>query len=344
MSRKKRIYNAIVGCILFICIVGTVCFYEYQGREKKEVAQVEIAQKFIQVLESEKVKTELNEIHKKAETLYKQIQELKQGVAGLFKDDEKSDLTDEVTRETIDYLKKQTEEITLQKAVQENLQKDIEKAYQLIEKKEQELKAQQQREQAERKKAESTVSTDSSNNQLIVERMNLSNQTNQIVTVVASGSSAIVTFWQKSNAGWGQVFSTYGQVGSQGVGPADEYHSYTPRGAYSLGFAFGTNNPGTSLNFRQITSSSYWISNVDDPDYNTWQEREYSSSADEHLASYSSAYQYAVVINYNTACVRGGGSAFFLHCGNGSATAGCVAIPTNYMRQALQLLQPGVYS
>lgn len=82
---------------------------------------------------------------------------------------------------------------------------------------------------------------------------------------------------------------------------------------------------------------------MDDPNYNTWQERDFSASVDEHLASYSSAYQYAVVINYNTACVKGGGSAFFLHCGGGSPTAGCVAIPTGYMRQALQTLQSGAY-
>jgi L,D-peptidoglycan transpeptidase YkuD (ErfK/YbiS/YcfS/YnhG family) len=177
----------------------------------------------------------------------------------------------------------------------------------------------------------------------IVAKMNLASRTSQIITVVASGTSAQVKFWEKSGGTWKQVFSTYGKVGSQGVGSADEYHSRTPRGAYSLGFAFGTSNPGTSLAFRHITNRSYWISNVKDSQYNTWQERNSSSSADEHMASYPTQYRYGVVINYNTARIKGAGSGFFLHCSNGAPTAGCIAIPTNQMATVLQKLHSGAY-
>lgn len=180
-------------------------------------------------------------------------------------------------------------------------------------------------------------------NQPVVAKMNLASRTNQIITVVASGSSANVKFWEKSNGSWKQVFNVNGRVGSQGVGAADENHSRTPRGAYSLGHAFGTSNPGTSLSFRQITNRSYWISNVNDPQYNTWQERSSSNRADEHMASYPTQYRYGVVINYNTARTPGAGSGFFLHCSNGAATAGCVAIPTENMRTVLQKLNGGAY-
>lgn len=180
-------------------------------------------------------------------------------------------------------------------------------------------------------------------NQPVVAKMNLASRTNQIITVVASGSSANVKFWEKSNGSWKQVFNVNGRVGSQGVGSADENHSRTPRGAYSLGHAFGTSNPGTSLSFRQITNRSYWISNVNDPQYNTWQERSSSNRADEHMASYPTQYRYGVVINYNTARTPGAGSGFFLHCSNGAATAGCVAIPTESMRTVLQKLHGGAY-
>ncbi|WP_376699185.1 L,D-transpeptidase family protein, partial [Listeria booriae] len=173
--------------------------------------------------------------------------------------------------------------------------------------------------------------------------MRLASRTNQIITVVASGSSAQVKFWEKSGSTWKQVFATSGRVGSQGVGSADEYHSRTPRGAYSLGFAFGTSNPGTSLSFRQITNKSYWISNVNDSQYNTWQERNSSNKADERMASYPTQYRYGVVINYNTARTKGAGSGFFLHCSNGAATAGCVAIPTSNMATVLQKLHSGAY-
>ncbi|EPD3870773.1 TPA_asm: S-layer protein [Listeria monocytogenes] len=189
----------------------------------------------------------------------------------------------------------------------------------------------------------SSNSSDSTANQPTVAKMNLASRTNQIITVVASGSSAQVKFWEKTGGSWKQVFSTYGNVGSQGVGSADEYHSRTPRGAYSLGFAFGTSNPGTNLSFRKITNRSYWISNVNDSQYNTWQERNSSNKADEHMASYPTQYKYGVVINYNTGRTKGAGSGFFLHCSNGAPTAGCVAIPTSHMATVLQKLHSGAY-
>lgn len=191
--------------------------------------------------------------------------------------------------------------------------------------------------------ASSSGSSNSNANQPTVSKMNLASRTTQIITVVASGSSAQVKFWEKTSGSWKQVFSTYGNVGSQGVGSADEYHSRTPRGAYSLGFAFGTSNPGTSLSFRQITNKSYWISNVNDSQYNTWQERNSSNKADEHMASYPTQYKYGVVINYNTARTKGAGSGFFLHCSNGAPTAGCVAIPTSHMATVLKKLHGGAY-
>ncbi|HHW4424964.1 TPA: toxin Cry1Ac domain D-VI-related protein [Listeria monocytogenes] len=189
----------------------------------------------------------------------------------------------------------------------------------------------------------SSSGSNSNTNQPTVAKMRLASRTNQIITVVASGSSAQVKFWEKSGSTWKQVFATSGRVGSQGVGSADEYHSRTPRGAYSLGFAFGTSNPGTSLSFRQITNKSYWISNVNDSQYNTWQERNSSNKADERMASYPTQYRYGVVINYNTARTKGAGSGFFLHCSNGAATAGCVAIPTSNMATVLQKLHSGAY-
>ncbi|MGF2716608.1 L,D-transpeptidase family protein, partial [Bacillus cereus] len=169
-------------------------------------------------------------------------------------------------------------------------------------------------------------------------------RTNQIVAVVAQGSSAKVTFLEKQNGKWEEQFTTNGFVGSQGVGQASETVSRTPRGAHSLGFAFGTSNPGTNLPFRQITQNSYWISNVNDDQYNTWQERDSSSPKDEHMINERVAYKYGIVINYNTSNpVKGGGSGFFLHVSNGSPTAGCVSVPQDKMVQLMQRLHGGAY-
>ncbi|EIY6893198.1 L,D-transpeptidase family protein [Listeria seeligeri] len=178
-------------------------------------------------------------------------------------------------------------------------------------------------------------------NQPIVAKMSLAQRSNQIITVVASGSSAQVKLWEKSNGTWKQSLSTYGHVGSQGVGTGSEYASRTPRGAYGLSFAFGTHNPGTKLGFKQITKNSYWISNVKDSQYNTWQERSSSSSKDEHLADYPTQYEYAMALNYNHGV--GGGSAIFLHVDNGRATAGCISVPRSTMLQLMKTIRSGAY-
>lgn len=165
--------------------------------------------------------------------------------------------------------------------------------------------------------------------------------TDQIVGVVANGSSATVYLFEKNNGQWQTILTTSGHVGSMGVGAASETVSRTPKGSYSLGFAFGTSNPGTQLPFRAITPNSYWISDVNDSAYNTWQERSSSSSADEHLSDYPVQYQYAIVINYNNGV--GGGSGFFLHCDNGIPTAGCVSVPTGTMATLMQRIHSGAH-
>ncbi|MCQ6280414.1 hypothetical protein [Bacillus sp. EB600] len=111
-----------------------------------------------------------------------------------------------------------------------------------------------------------------------------------------------------------------------------------------LGFAFGQSNPGTKLPFRQITPTSYWISDVNSNLYNTWQEGEFTGSGNEHLADYANMqYYYVIVINYNTNAVKGAGSAFFLHVSNGHPTAGYVSVPKSIMEQLMKRIHSGAY-
>ncbi|MBC1521581.1 GW domain-containing glycosaminoglycan-binding protein [Listeria aquatica] len=161
-------------------------------------------------------------------------------------------------------------------------------------------------------------------------------KTSQILTVVGSGANATITYWEKAYGVWNTKFTVNGHVGKQGIGKASETKSYTPKGSYKLGFSFGTSNPGSLSTFRKITNKSYWISTVNSAYYNTWREFKVSS-ADEHLASYKTQYQYARVINYNTSpVIKGAGSAFFLHVDNGKPTAGCVSIPKSAMIRVLK--------
>ncbi|MBM7095473.1 SH3 domain-containing protein [Bacillus sp. H-16] len=179
-----------------------------------------------------------------------------------------------------------------------------------------------------------------------VARTKTASNTDQILTVVSTGGgSAKVEYWKKSGGTWNKEMSTNGFVGSNGVSANKvEGDRKAPTGAYRLGFAFGTENPGTKKSFRQITDNSYWISNVNDPEYNTWQERESSHAHDEHLIKYRDQYKYAMVINYNTHNpVSGKGSAIFLHISNGTPTLGCVSVPEAQMRMLMQELGDNAY-
>ena len=100
----------------------------------------------------------------------------------------------------------------------------------------------------------------------LVSGMKISNHTNQILLVNANrGSSAQVELWSKTNGTWAVTKSMNGYVGSLGVGAPREYVPRTPQGPYTLGFAFGMGpNPGTKLNYRQITPYSYWIGDKTD--------------------------------------------------------------------------------
>ncbi|WP_313469060.1 L,D-transpeptidase family protein [Carnobacterium sp.] len=157
-----------------------------------------------------------------------------------------------------------------------------------------------------------------------------SQSTDQILGVVANGSSSTVYLFEKNGSQWETVLSIPGRVGYNGVGSSYEGSGRTPKGAYQLGFAFGTGpNPGTNLAYKQITGNSYWISNPDDSQYNTWQERSSSSSLDEHMSDYPTQYKYGITLNYNNGV--NGGSAFFVHVNGNGATAGCISVSESTM-------------
>lgn len=136
-------------------------------------------------------------------------------------------------------------------------------------------------------------------------------------------------------------------VGSQGVGRASESRSRTPAGVFTLTEAFGRlPNPGTDLPYRKVGLSSWWVSDVDSPLYNTFQRCRpgadcgFSQAASEQLGAIS-VYSHAVVIDYNRDPVRTGrGSAFFLHVTDGRPTAGCVAIDSRALVRVMRWLKP----
>ena len=171
-------------------------------------------------------------------------------------------------------------------------------------------------------------------------------RTDQIVLVVDHELS----FWQKGTDGqFSRVFYSYCGYGRSGfTSPAErvEGDGSTPIGSYPLTYAFGiASNPGTSMEYRQVTKDSYWSG--DPEDYNQWTETNTRSMPNsEHLIDYQDAYQYAMVIGYNMNPVTAGkGSGIFLHCKRTGHwyTAGCVSIPEPLMKELLQKCHAGAW-
>lgn len=161
--------------------------------------------------------------------------------------------------------------------------------------------------------------------------------------MIGSGSSAHVVFTERQADGsWATSLEGWGHVGSAGIGSASESSTATPGGVWLLTSAFGTGaNPGAGLSYRQITGQSCYISDVGDPAYNTWQERQVCAAPNEHMADYPTQYRLGLVIGYNQAGTPGAGSAFFVHVDNGAPTAGCVSVPGAMMTSLVARVRPG---
>lgn len=177
----------------------------------------------------------------------------------------------------------------------------------------------------------------------LLPKTKLSQKTDQVVAVIADGNRAKIMFFEKVDHGWQLQLATEGFVGTNGVGPTREGLQTTPYGVHPLGFAFGTENPGTALPFRKITPRSWWVEDSEDTQYNTWQEGKTFKEPSEHMADYPELYRYGIVINYNMNRVPYAGSGFFVHCSGKGPTAGCVSLPTEQMKLLMQQLRPGAY-
>lgn len=173
-----------------------------------------------------------------------------------------------------------------------------------------------------------------------LENTKTAQKTNQIITV-AGGR---LTLWEKQGTAWKQILSDSCTVGRNGISEnRTQGDMTTPAGAFTMTLSFGlNNNPGTQLPYRKITQNSYWIGNINDNDYNTWQERTSGHKDDEHLIEYS-VYKYAIAIDFNTEQIKGKGSAIFLHITGGPATAGCVGVRESTMLELMKRTKKGSY-
>lgn len=172
----------------------------------------------------------------------------------------------------------------------------------------------------------------------------------QVVTVEAASSHsevAVVRMWQLDGGGrYVQVGGPFvADVGLHGVGHTREGLGRTPVGEFTLTQAFGNEaNNGTRLPYFRAGPDDWWDENPLSASYNRHVRSSSSPGGEsENLYDAGAAYAHAVVINYNTdPVVKGAGSGFFLHVGNGQPTTGCVAVPAHDLDAVMGWLDPAL--
>jgi L,D-peptidoglycan transpeptidase YkuD (ErfK/YbiS/YcfS/YnhG family) len=171
----------------------------------------------------------------------------------------------------------------------------------------------------------------------------------ELITVTATSHSATYATLRAYRIVGGKRIRIFGpwtaRVGYHGIaepGKKREGDGRTPSGRYGFSFFFGVlPDRGFSFHFRHAYSDDYWDDDPASVRYNEWVDaRKHDPGANPEPLHVRPAYDYAAVIAYNTARVRGRGSAIFLHTGTGSATAGCVSLPFTELVRLLRWLKP----
>lgn len=174
---------------------------------------------------------------------------------------------------------------------------------------------------------------------------NIPEGTKQLVLVQYKGRSrGRCRYYEKRKSGtWKKKWGCTAYVGRNGIHKTREGDGRTPSGRYALGQAFGIKkNPGTKMPYVTVNEQHYWCGDSGSKYYNRLIRRDETghSCRGEHLIKYGGAYHYSLFIEYNKEGRAGKGSAIFLHCSRGRATAGCVAIPEKKMKRLLKRLRP----
>ncbi|MBR3152140.1 MAG: D-alanyl-D-alanine carboxypeptidase family protein [Clostridia bacterium] len=170
----------------------------------------------------------------------------------------------------------------------------------------------------------------------------------QIFVIAAvRGSTAYVSMHEKTADGWKEIISTPGYIGKNGLGKTKEGDYKTPVGDYHFDTAFGiADDPGcTGFEYTKVSEDDYWSCDMRPDLYNRFVSIKDYPDLDlesEHIVDYKREYQYCLNINYNKERVPGLGNAIFLHCLGAMKpyTGGCVAIPEENMKEAVQHVKP----
>lgn len=183
-------------------------------------------------------------------------------------------------------------------------------------------------------------------NRSYIEKSKYAKKFSQLMLVEAKGNRATVSLHTRNAKGqWYVKLTSSGYVGRNGVGKTREGDLKTPNGLFTMSKAFGINsNPGTSMAYRKVDGTWYWVSDPRSKYYNKFVttkkvKRDWGEA--ERIIDYTTAYRYVLSVDYNKKCVPGKGSAIFLHCSTGGPTAGCVSVPQSAMVKILKQIKPG---
>ena len=154
---------------------------------------------------------------------------------------------------------------------------------------------------------------------------------------------------EKQKDDWEMAFEPIkATIGTNGFAPEGEKREgdgRTPSGTYPLKLTFGyVESAKTKMPYRQASADDIWVDDPNADDYNRWVKKsETRSTSYEIMKRDDNLYKYGIVIEYNTdPVIKGNGSAIFLHIwkGEGTTTAGCVAVPEEDIIKILGWLDP----
>ncbi|MFI0981743.1 L,D-transpeptidase [Streptomyces sp. NPDC021093] len=174
----------------------------------------------------------------------------------------------------------------------------------------------------------------------------------QLVTAVAAGTRATtgtVTWWDRRGGRWAEAGRAPARFGAKGLVEGAvrvQSTNTTPTGLYDLPYGFGTEAApeGTEVVYRRIGPKSWWCQDNRSLSYNRWVEglpKDCRPGEAEKLDEYGTQYAHALLVGFNyTKPVRGRGAGIFLHVNGKGATAGCVSVPRDAMREILRWAEP----
>ncbi|MFD9095343.1 L,D-transpeptidase [Streptomyces collinus] len=174
----------------------------------------------------------------------------------------------------------------------------------------------------------------------------------QLITAeapAADSTSGTVTWWDLRDGQWVRAGSAPARFGAKGLVEGDtrtQGTNTTPTGLYDLPFGFGIKAApaGTRVTYRPVGQSSWWCEDTASTSYNRWVDplpADCRAAESEQLITYTTQYAHGLVVGFNyDRPVRGRGAGIFLHVNGRAATAGCVSVPEDAMRQILTWADP----